>query len=75
MADTIGAPLLQASSLIRLGMARQARGATGDATDQQAQLAAIAYADRIRALGLSPEEALALAESALRRLPSRSRRR
>jgi DNA-binding transcriptional regulator YhcF (GntR family) len=40
--------------------------AQGDVTEQQAALAARAYADRIRQLGLDPAEALALAEAALR---------
>jgi DNA-binding transcriptional regulator YhcF (GntR family) len=37
----------------------------GDDSQQQAQLAARAYADRIHALGVSAETALALAKSAL----------
>ena len=37
----------------------------GDATEQQAQLAARAFADRIRALGVSSDEALRLAMAAL----------
>ena len=37
----------------------------GDDSQQQAQLAARAYADRIRALGVSTDEALHLAKSAL----------
>ena len=37
----------------------------GDATQQQAQVAARAYADRIHALGVSAAEALALAKAAL----------
>lgn len=37
----------------------------GDDSQQQAQLAARAYADRIHALGVSAEEALALAKAAL----------
>jgi DNA-binding transcriptional regulator YhcF (GntR family) len=39
--------------------------AQGDPTEQQAQLAAIAYADRIRHLGVDRETALAFAEAAL----------
>jgi DNA-binding transcriptional regulator YhcF (GntR family) len=38
----------------------------GDDSQQQAQLAARAYADRIHALGVSADEALALAKAALR---------
>ena len=41
--------------------------ATGDATHQQAQVAAIAYADRVRQLGLADDEALALVRDALSR--------
>lgn len=41
--------------------------ATGDATHRQAQLAAIAFADRITRLGVDPAEALALVASALGR--------
>lgn len=41
--------------------------ATGDATHRQAQLAAIAFADRISRLGVDPAEALALAAAALDR--------
>ena len=41
--------------------------ATGDATHRQAQLAAIAFADRINRLGVDPAEALALAAAALGR--------
>lgn len=37
----------------------------GDDSQQQAQLAARAYADRIRALGVSPEDGLDLAKAAL----------
>jgi DNA-binding transcriptional regulator YhcF (GntR family) len=37
----------------------------GDDSQQQAQLAARAYADRIHALGVSADEALALAKAAL----------
>jgi len=40
--------------------------AHGDAIDRQAQLAAAAYADRIRDLGVSPDDAVALVEAALR---------
>lgn len=39
--------------------------ASGDSTHRQAQLAAAAYADRIRTLGVDPAEALALAAAAL----------
>ncbi|GAA1518396.1 DNA-binding transcriptional regulator YhcF (GntR family) [Agromyces terreus] len=39
--------------------------ATGDASSQQAQLAAIAYADRVHRLGLDDAEALALVAAAL----------
>lgn len=39
---------------------------TGDPTEQQAQLAASAYADRIAQLGLSPEDGLAIVRAALR---------
>jgi DNA-binding transcriptional regulator YhcF (GntR family) len=38
----------------------------GDDSQQQAQLAARAFADRIHALGVSPDEALSLAKAALR---------
>ncbi len=41
--------------------------ATGDANHKQAQEAAIAYADRIRRLGLSDDEAIALLRDALGR--------
>jgi DNA-binding transcriptional regulator YhcF (GntR family) len=37
----------------------------GDTTQQQAQVAARAFADRIHSLGVSSDEALALAKSAL----------
>ncbi|AWB94405.1 GntR family transcriptional regulator [Agromyces badenianii] len=40
--------------------------ATGDPTEQQAQLAASAYADRIAQLGLDAEQALAIVRAALR---------
>nr|WP_198411631.1 MULTISPECIES: GntR family transcriptional regulator [Cryobacterium] len=40
--------------------------ATGDATHRQAQLAAIAYAERVRSLGLPAEEALEIVRAALR---------
>ena len=40
--------------------------ATGDPTEQQAQLAASAYADRITQLGLDAEQALAMVRAALR---------
>jgi DNA-binding transcriptional regulator YhcF (GntR family) len=39
--------------------------ATGDPTEQQAQLAASAYADRIAELGLEPAHALELVRAAL----------
>ena len=39
--------------------------ATGDATHKHAQLAAVAYAERVRALGLPAEEALAIVRAAL----------
>jgi len=39
--------------------------ATGDATHKQAQLAAIAYAERVRALGLDAAEALRIVAAAL----------
>ncbi|MFB6611443.1 GntR family transcriptional regulator [Agromyces sp. NPDC056379] len=39
--------------------------ATGDPTEQQAQLAASAYADRIAQLGLDAEQALAIVRAAL----------
>ena len=39
--------------------------ATGDATHRQAQLAAVAYAERVRSLGLPTEEALAIVRTAL----------
>jgi DNA-binding transcriptional regulator YhcF (GntR family) len=41
--------------------------ATGDVTHRQAQLAAIAYADRVTGLGVDPAEALALVTAALGR--------
>ncbi|MBM7832198.1 DNA-binding transcriptional regulator YhcF (GntR family) [Agromyces cerinus] len=41
--------------------------ATGDPAEQQAQLAASAYADRIAQLGLDPEQALTLVRTALQR--------
>lgn len=40
--------------------------ATGDGAERQAQLAAIAYADRVHHLGLGDAEALALVDAALR---------
>ena len=40
--------------------------ATGDAATQEAQLAAIAYADRVHHLGLDEAEAIALVTSTLR---------
>ena len=39
--------------------------ATGDATHKQAQLAAVAYAERMRVLGLPAEQALAIVRAAL----------
>lgn len=39
--------------------------ATGDATHRQAQLAAIAYADRVKALGVSSGDALSIVSAAL----------
>ena len=39
--------------------------ATGDATQKQAQLAAVAYAERMRSLGLPAEEALEIVRTAL----------
>ncbi|SIO06237.1 GntR family transcriptional regulator [Agromyces cerinus] len=39
--------------------------ATGDAPEQQAQLAASAYADRVAQLGLDPEQALRIVRTAL----------
>lgn len=39
--------------------------ASGDAGHQQAQLAAVAYADRVKSLGLAPAEALAIVTAAL----------
>jgi DNA-binding transcriptional regulator YhcF (GntR family) len=39
--------------------------ATGDTVTREAQLAAIAYADRVRHLGVDDETAIALVESAL----------
>jgi len=41
--------------------------ATGDPSEQQAQLAASAYADRIAQLGLDAEQALAIVRAALQR--------
>ncbi|SFR68427.1 DNA-binding transcriptional regulator YhcF, GntR family [Agromyces sp. CF514] len=43
--------------------------ATGDPATQQAQLAAIAFADRVHRLGLDDATALALVEAALRARP------
>ncbi len=40
--------------------------AQGDTTEQQAQLAARAYADRIHQLGVAPDAALAWVKAALR---------
>jgi DNA-binding transcriptional regulator YhcF (GntR family) len=40
--------------------------AQGDAAEQQAQLAARAYADRVQQLGLTPDAALALVAAALK---------
>ncbi|MBG6237458.1 DNA-binding transcriptional regulator YhcF (GntR family) [Mycetocola sp. CAN_C7] len=39
--------------------------ASGDAGRQQAQLAAVAYADRVKSLGLAPDEALTIVTAAL----------
>ena len=39
--------------------------ASGDAGQQQAQLAAVAYADRVKSLGLAPDEALTIVTAAL----------
>lgn len=39
--------------------------ATGDVTHRQLQLAAVAYADRAKSLGVAPDEALAIARAAL----------
>ena len=39
--------------------------ATGDATHKQVQLAAVAYADRAKSLGVDPNEALAIVRAAL----------
>lgn len=39
--------------------------ATGDATHRQLQLAAVAYADRAKSLGVTPDEALAIVRAAL----------
>ena len=39
--------------------------ATGDATHKQVQLAAVAYADRARSLGVDADEALAIVRAAL----------
>jgi DNA-binding transcriptional regulator YhcF (GntR family) len=39
--------------------------ATGDATHRQAQLAAAAYAERVRALGVGTDDALAMVRAAL----------
>ena len=37
----------------------------GDPTHQQAQLAAVAYADRVKSLGISPDDALSIVRAAL----------
>lgn len=47
--------------------------ASGDAAHRNAQEAAIAYADRIRILGLKPSEALEIVTDALRAEDARSR--
>ncbi len=39
--------------------------ATGDATQRQAQLAAVAYAERVRSLGVSADDALSIVSAAL----------
>ena len=41
--------------------------ATGDATQRQVQLAAVAFADRAKSLGVAPDEALAIVRAALGR--------
>ena len=41
--------------------------ATGDATQRQMQLAAVAFADRAKSLGVAPDEALAIVRAALSR--------
>ncbi len=37
----------------------------GDPTQKQAQLAAVAYVDRVKSLGVSPDEALSIVKAAL----------
>jgi DNA-binding transcriptional regulator YhcF (GntR family) len=39
--------------------------ATGDATHKQVQLAAVAYADRVKSLGVAADEALVIVRAAL----------
>ncbi|WP_198410470.1 GntR family transcriptional regulator [Mycetocola zhujimingii] len=39
--------------------------AVGDPTHKQAQLAAVAYADRVKSLGIAPDEALSIVTAAL----------
>ena len=39
--------------------------AVGDPTQKQAQLAAVGYADRVKSLGISPDEALSIVKAAL----------
>lgn len=39
--------------------------AVGDPTQKQAQLAAVAYADRVKSLGIAPLEALSMVRAAL----------
>ena len=48
------------------GRARTFVSATGDPATREAQLAAIAYADRVRHLGLGDAEAIAVVTAALR---------
>jgi DNA-binding transcriptional regulator YhcF (GntR family) len=59
--------LLEADGVIETrGRAGTFVSAHGDAIERQAQLAAAAYADRIRELGVPTEDAVALVETALR---------
>lgn len=57
--------LEEAGLLETRGRAGTFVGASGDTTLQQARDAAADYAARVRALGLSPDEALAIAKAAL----------
>lgn len=58
--------LLEADEVIETrGRAGTFVAAHGDPTTKQAQLAAAAYADRVRELGVSPDDALALVRAAL----------